>query len=318
MWISKYFIITITIVYFLFIIYKLYNLLKKPQQRKRYKWFSDEPFNTSIKLPSNYTNWMKNLPDTMNTKLLSIPGTHDSCARNFLNETLAKQYYLRCQNWDILSQLNAGIRYFDLRPGENFTIYHYIHTLDNLNDTLETMVNFLNKYPSEFLIVRFQFQNHTCLTNEIEECKIKFTKPVFDKYINYFYEGNDFPMIGKIRGKIFPLIEYFTYENFLDWTKGIDNLFFLQDFYLLLNKKKDIKLKKKLIYEYMYIKNLTKPVINHISAVPNYINSSMENLIILLNEVPFRYNNYRGIFPINFPSEELVRHIIEQNFFYFS
>jgi hypothetical protein len=73
MWISKYFIITITIVYFLFIIYKLYNLLKKPQLRKRYKWFSDEPFNTTIKLPSNYTNWMKNLPDTMNTKLRSIP-----------------------------------------------------------------------------------------------------------------------------------------------------------------------------------------------------------------------------------------------------
>ena len=65
-------------------------------------------------------------------------------------------------------------------------------------------------------------------------------------------------------------------------------------------------------------KNLNKAMINHISAVPNYINVSMDYLIILLNEVPFRYNNYRGIFPINFPSEELIMHIIDQNFFYFS
>ncbi len=305
------------IIYLIFILFQLNNLLQFPPLKTRYKWFSDEPFNSTFKLSSNYTNWMININNSISIKKLSIPGTHDSCARKFLNEELANQYYLKTQNWDILTQLKAGIRYFDLRPGENFTIYHIIHTIYNFDEVLEIMVNFLNEYPSEFLIVRFQFQNHTCLTHlNIDECKEKFTKPILDKYINYFYRGNDFPNIGEIRGKIFPLIEYFKYENFTDWTEGTDNLFLLQDFYKL-GKKSDIQLKRKLIYEYFYIKSDNKLIINHISAHSNMSKISTRYIRIRLNEIPYRYNNFKGVFPIDFPSEELIMHIINQNNIFF-
>ena len=39
---------------------------------------------------------------------------------------------------------------------------------------------------------------------------------------------------------------------------------------------------------------------------------------IRLNEIPYRYNHFKGVFPIDFPSEELISHIINQNNIYFS
>jgi hypothetical protein len=53
-------------------------------------------------------DWMRSLPDSTPLSAISIPGTHDSAA---LHGGLAAQ----CQSWTIKDQLEAGIRFIDVR-----------------------------------------------------------------------------------------------------------------------------------------------------------------------------------------------------------
>ena len=105
---------------------------------------------------------MSYIDDSTNITNLVIPGTHNSCSSKFIKTNLKfiKERIVN-QVWSIREQLLAGIRYFDLRPGQNYYIYHsYFPTIYTLNDTLKEMSNFLKEYPSEFLFVRFQFVNN--------------------------------------------------------------------------------------------------------------------------------------------------------------
>ena len=55
-----------------------------------------------------YPNWMSYLDNNKELKDLTIPGTHNSCAIHGI--TFAVN-----QSWSLENQLNAGIRFFDLR-----------------------------------------------------------------------------------------------------------------------------------------------------------------------------------------------------------
>jgi len=60
-------------------------------------------------------NWMSNLPDDKKIILTNIPASHDSTAynMNYFGSVFAK-----CQDLDILEQLNIGVRKFDIRVTE--------------------------------------------------------------------------------------------------------------------------------------------------------------------------------------------------------
>ena len=67
---------------------------------------------------------MKYINNSINITSLAIPGTHNSCSDKFHNQTNSVvQSRMINQVWTINEQLNAGIRYFDLRPGYKY-IYH--------------------------------------------------------------------------------------------------------------------------------------------------------------------------------------------------
>jgi 1-phosphatidylinositol phosphodiesterase len=55
-------------------------------------------------------NWMGNVPGNVYLSQLSIPGTHDTLT--FSATAVAED---QDPSFDIATQLNAGIRYFDLR-----------------------------------------------------------------------------------------------------------------------------------------------------------------------------------------------------------
>ena len=54
--------------------------------------------------------WMKEVSDDYLIKQMSIPGTHDSGATHSIFDVAGK-----CQDLRIQSQLNIGVRFFDLR-----------------------------------------------------------------------------------------------------------------------------------------------------------------------------------------------------------
>ncbi|KAG1926597.1 PLC-like phosphodiesterases superfamily protein [Pimephales promelas] len=93
---------------------KILCILMLILHRSSQQVFNDEK---TLILPKNYQiGWMANLNDEKLVTELTIPGTHDSLA---LHGGPAAE----CQAWSLEDQLNAGIRYFDLRvSGDNLKV----------------------------------------------------------------------------------------------------------------------------------------------------------------------------------------------------
>ena len=114
--------------------------------------------------------WMGHIPGRTAFSHVTIPGTHDSAAKDVLS--IAKT-----QADDIATQLAAGIRAFDLRPRynsknesdirlENLTIYHGgISTGVKFKDAMNTFVTFLRNHPTETVVVRIQKENSQLLSS---------------------------------------------------------------------------------------------------------------------------------------------------------
>ena len=289
--------------------------------KKKYPWFSNSDYNNSI-LSENYSKWMSYIDDTINVKDLSIPGTHNSCSSKFKepNNKVVK-YRMIDQSWPIKDQLKAGIRYFDLRPGKDYMIYHSIYsTIYSLNQTLEEMVNFLKKYPSEFLFVRFQFTNSTCGEMDLEICRNIYLNSILSKYYKYFYIKKDFPEISLLRGKIYPFIEYTFFRNLTQWRTYKIKHFLLQDKYkfkgmIYILRPFYLNKKKKLISLYANKKDPDKRklILNHCSMQNKRLKSTPPFVSFVTNEIIYKANNLRGIIIFDFPSELLIKHVINSN-----
>ena len=111
--------------------------------------------------------WMKYVPDSKNLSLLSIPGSHDTMAYKISTDALGHipgygifADVVRTQSMNLETQLNAGIRALDIRIGHNgddFRIHHGpIDLNSNFYETMTTINAFLDKYPSETVIMRLK------------------------------------------------------------------------------------------------------------------------------------------------------------------
>jgi 1-phosphatidylinositol phosphodiesterase len=102
--------------------------------------------------PAGDTDWMASLPDSASLAALTIPGTHDSGAIHEPAAGIAKT-----QTLTFAEQLDAGIRYFDVRCrnfDDQFLIYHgSIDQSQTFDDVLAAMYAFLDAHPHETLIV---------------------------------------------------------------------------------------------------------------------------------------------------------------------
>ena len=95
--------------------------------------------------------WMAAQDDAKRLGELSIPGTHDSGARFELAAGLAKT-----QELTIAQQLDAGVRYLDIRcrhVGDAFLIYHgAVDQNQTYDEVLATLFAFLDENPTETII----------------------------------------------------------------------------------------------------------------------------------------------------------------------
>jgi 1-phosphatidylinositol phosphodiesterase len=98
-----------------------------------------------------HTCWMRYVPDDASVMTLSIPGTHNSCCVHGLLELG------RAQELDLPDQLNAGIRFLDIRfthYQDNLCVHHdVICTEKSYVDVLTICFNFLRQYPSETILM---------------------------------------------------------------------------------------------------------------------------------------------------------------------
>lgn len=144
------------------------------------------------------TNWMKSIPGERKLSTLSIPGTHGSGGRFEPLLGTAKT-----QNLSIAEQLNAGVRFLDVRCrfiNNSFVIHHdrvYQHL--NFDDVLQSCALFLDANPSEAIIMSIK-EEYTPSGN---------TMTFQQRFINYaetyaglFRLDTDVPTLQDARGKI--------------------------------------------------------------------------------------------------------------------
>ena len=97
--------------------------------------------------------WMSLVDDATPINELSIPGTHDSGAVHSIADLSG-----RCQTLGIGSQLNIGVRFFDIRLGqvgedELRVVHSFVDQATDFDDTLDIMASFIRENPKEFLIL---------------------------------------------------------------------------------------------------------------------------------------------------------------------
>ena len=143
------------------------------------------------------TSWLANVDGNKKVFSLSIPGTHETCAR-------FGPQRLQCQDWTIEEQLLNGVRYLDIRCrhiNDCFMIHHD-YVFEELSfgaGVRDVCINFLKSHPTEFIFMQikeeYQSANNTRTFSETMQTYI-------NSYEEYFYLKEDVPTLDQVRGKI--------------------------------------------------------------------------------------------------------------------
>ncbi|NLJ94788.1 MAG: phosphatidylinositol-specific phospholipase C [Clostridiaceae bacterium] len=155
----------------------------------------------------NNPSWMANLADDKNLSQISVPGTHDTMA---YNDNLTFGNITRTQCLSLDQQLNAGIRYLDIRLNyqkDHFKINHGpVYLGYNFTDVLETVTQFLSQNPSEFILMRIKHEYGPASSEELLHLFNKY----FENYSDIFFHSNQVnfnPLVSEMRSKVVLLSE---------------------------------------------------------------------------------------------------------------
>ena len=135
-----------------------------------------EGYQDSIAVPYDLatpaTDWMSMVRDETKVCKLSIPGTHDTMTgMGFYQPVLKFVFNMTAisQVSTLEEQMNCGLRFFDIRPVVStdtiakkkiLRLTHGISELDiTFEWTLDQLQGFLKAHPTEFFIVKLQFDN---------------------------------------------------------------------------------------------------------------------------------------------------------------
>ena len=103
--------------------------------------------------------WLADVCDTARIADLFIPGTHDSCTGG---KRKALAFAWQTQEYDIKTQLEAGVRFLDVRLNGNMHTAHGRAEFDEtFGDVMNDVCDFLDSHPTEFVICLIK-QGTTC------------------------------------------------------------------------------------------------------------------------------------------------------------
>jgi 1-phosphatidylinositol phosphodiesterase len=144
---------------------------------------------------SSLADWMTPLDGDLDLALLTIPGSHDSTAREGGLKAVT-------QTLDIAGQLAAGIRFFDIRLKDDGGVLRLFHgdvdeQLELEAGVLETMLAFLAAHPGEGLIMSVKQEDAgdpAAFARDLEA--------VVARHPDAFRVAPDFPRLADVRGRI--------------------------------------------------------------------------------------------------------------------
>ena len=177
-------------------------------------------------IPVGPHSWMQKLANNTKISRLTIPGTHDTCTYTLKNGQAATPI-ARTQTLTLEQQLNAGIRFIDIRCrhiSNAFAIHHDVVYLNlNFDDVLKVCKAFLTANPSEYIVMSVKNEH----TDPKEKSNTRTYEATFDSYVegskDFWYLGDTIPLLKDVRGKIV-LFRRFGLDNRSNrtGTKGID------------------------------------------------------------------------------------------------
>ena len=256
---------------------------------------------------SENKNWMSILPDSTPIYLMTIPGTHNSCA-------LYGTFLAQCHSWSIPNQLKAGIRYFDLRLRLNDNTLDLQHGPINqkkeFSEIIKNFSDFLKENKSEFIIMAIQKEYKENKKNKsFEELYKEKIKNYKDLIIDFPNDDNINFTLGELRGKIL-FINLFYYG--IRRKNGIisQNEWVCNYQKNIIDKKRKVKRFFNKTINLIKLKNL---FVNYLSASSDYLLVSPGQIANEVNKVVFKFKGRLGIVLCDFPGEKLINYLIEQN-----
>lgn len=158
--------------------------------------FKSQPDKAAVRKNSS---WMSRLPDSVPLSRLSLPGTHDTCAlHNGISFGFAK-----CQAWRLSDQLNAGVRFIDIRCRHMSDGFHIYHGIIDQSMSFEEVRNvcqaFLTQHPTECVVMSVK-EEATAENNTRAFAETFFAATKNDGSL--WHISHEIPETGTVRGKI--------------------------------------------------------------------------------------------------------------------
>ena len=160
-------------------------------------------------------NWMQPLSNNLSISQLSVPGTHNTMARD-------GNLWVWCQSLSLIVQLLVGIRFLDIRCRHyrnGLPIHHeaFFQKAD-LSDVLSTTVSFLSTHPSEVIFMRIKEEydaegNNRSFYDSVQDAFNRFPRGAF-------WTKNEIPSLGECRGKIVVLDDFSQGRSGIYWGRG--------------------------------------------------------------------------------------------------
>ncbi len=202
---------------------------RRPQPRRRARLGLEALEQRAVPAVSGAA-WMSQVPDAATLGQMSLPGTHDTMTWAFLSTHPASPF-AQTQDLSLQAQLNAGIRFLDVRLGtkasfsllhgwtespDDLEVYHgSVDTgTDFVGDVLGVVKSFLAAHPSETVVMsvkndyttrglgapvlstdQFDATFHAVWQNSNADWVKAHGKPLW-------YIGDTIPSLGEVRGRI--------------------------------------------------------------------------------------------------------------------
>ncbi len=162
-------------------------------------------FQTNIyigRIDKSKATWMKQLNGNRPISTISMPGTHDSGSANYPKDSVSLFHDGHTQNFPVLTQLEDGIRAFDIRLRHDLNYGHYIKLYDSFDSTMVEWNQFLDKYPSEFIVALIGSDEGGKWDKELTENYRRLISQYTHRFVERF---NPSTPIDSVRGKILVL-----------------------------------------------------------------------------------------------------------------
>ncbi|MEM7035150.1 MAG: phosphatidylinositol-specific phospholipase C domain-containing protein [Chloroflexota bacterium] len=277
-------------------------------------------------------DWMARLPDETELKDISIPGTHDSGARRTnCGSTIFHSPFFQNQTWSIDQQLNAGIRYLDIRvrrTKRSFAIHHaecYQRLM--FGNVMTKVEKFLKDHPGETILMSIQEEHDA-------EPGSKAFREIWEGYMNkygylFLTDIKSLPTLGEARGKIIVLRGGNSFPG--EGVRSLRKHDGKTGYGLWIKNKKidrqnhwevesPFTTKKRLINDYIdRAAKQEKFILNHLSGTD--IPWSSPSTVAKATNA-FAYKNIRcyggkrtlGVLIMDYPGEHLIYQILKSNF----